>query len=280
MIMDVQLIDVQTCEPVPNTYVEFWQANQTVSTLISKDCYEFEINAVCQGVYSGTVGNGNGDANDVSNLNNTWLRAIQPTDNEGVVQVELIFPGHYGIDLASAWMERCSRVHKGFCYPQADVPLPTRLVYIPGDADQKLQLQATKGLVGRYVTLSYCWGDGRAFMTTSATFEDRKSGFEAGLLPQTLQDAIHTARKLGFHYIWVDALCIIQGDAVDWAHESSKMAEVYGRSSLTICADVLGKNEEGMFRTRDSICSHNFVCRLEVWDGERWLQLLLTILSV
>lgn len=44
---------------------------------------------------SGIVGNGNGDANDVFNLNNTWLRAIQPTDNEGVVQVELIFPGHY-----------------------------------------------------------------------------------------------------------------------------------------------------------------------------------------
>lgn len=39
------------------------------------------------------------------------------------------------IDLASAWMERCSRVHKGFCYPQADVPIPTRLVYIPSDAD-------------------------------------------------------------------------------------------------------------------------------------------------
>lgn len=95
MIMDVQLIDIQTCEPVPNTYVEFWQANQTVSNVISKDWQAFEINAACQGVYSGTVGNGNGIANDVSNLNNTWLRAIQPTDNEGVVQVELIFPGHY-----------------------------------------------------------------------------------------------------------------------------------------------------------------------------------------
>ncbi|KFZ14108.1 hypothetical protein V502_06237 [Pseudogymnoascus sp. VKM F-4520 (FW-2644)] len=162
------------------------------------------------------------------------------------------------IDLASAWMERCSRVHKGFCYPQADVPLPTRLVYILGDANQKLQLRATKGLIGRYVALSYCWGDGRAFMTTSATIEDRKFGFEARLLPQTLQDAILTARNLGFHYIWVDALCIIQGGAVDWAYESSKMAEVYGRSSLTICAGVSGKNEEGMFRTRDRICSHNF----------------------
>lgn len=28
-------------------------------------------------------------------MNNTWLRAIQPTDSDGVVQVELLFPGHY-----------------------------------------------------------------------------------------------------------------------------------------------------------------------------------------
>jgi protocatechuate 3,4-dioxygenase beta subunit len=41
------------------------------------------------------VGNGNGNADDLSNLNNTWLRAIQPTDANGVVQVELLFPGHY-----------------------------------------------------------------------------------------------------------------------------------------------------------------------------------------
>ncbi|TVY88380.1 hypothetical protein LAWI1_G007704 [Lachnellula willkommii] len=161
------------------------------------------------------------------------------------------------IDLALAWMERCSRLHEGSCYPQADAPLPSRLVWI-GDADQKLQLRITKGLRGRYVALSYSWGNKTTFMTNRATFEDKQSGFKAEMLPQTLQDAIHTARKLGFHYIWIDALCIIQGDSVDWAYESSKMAEVYGNSTLTICADVSGKSEEGIFRKRDSIHSHNF----------------------
>lgn len=32
MMLDLQLIDVETCEPVKNQFVEFWQANQTVST--------------------------------------------------------------------------------------------------------------------------------------------------------------------------------------------------------------------------------------------------------
>ncbi|KAH8647742.1 putative dioxygenase [Xylariales sp. PMI_506] len=76
MLLYLQVIDVETCEPVQNQYVEFWHANQS-------------------GVYSGTVGNGNGNPDDESNLNNTWLRAIQPTDADGVAQVELLFPGHY-----------------------------------------------------------------------------------------------------------------------------------------------------------------------------------------
>lgn len=36
MIMDLQLIDVNNCEPVKGMYVEFWQANQTVSALDSR----------------------------------------------------------------------------------------------------------------------------------------------------------------------------------------------------------------------------------------------------
>lgn len=76
MTLDVQVIDVETCEPVTGQYTEFWQANQT-------------------GVYSGTYATGNGDGTDESIVNTTFLRAVWPTDDEGVVQVQLLFPGHY-----------------------------------------------------------------------------------------------------------------------------------------------------------------------------------------
>lgn len=46
------------------------------------------------GVYSGVVANGNGDGDD-SNLDNTALRGIQPTDSDGVAGFDTIFPGHY-----------------------------------------------------------------------------------------------------------------------------------------------------------------------------------------
>lgn len=73
---DVQLIDINTCEPVPDVYMDWWHANST-------------------GVYSGVVASGNGDSNDATNLNNTFLRGIQKTDSDGVAQFTTIFPGHY-----------------------------------------------------------------------------------------------------------------------------------------------------------------------------------------
>ncbi|KAJ9145299.1 Aromatic compound dioxygenase [Pleurostoma richardsiae] len=75
-IIDYQVIDVDTCEPVPNVYLEMWHCNAT-------------------GVYSGIVASGNGDSSDEVNIDKTFLRGIQPTDSDGVTQFETIFPGHY-----------------------------------------------------------------------------------------------------------------------------------------------------------------------------------------
>lgn len=74
--LDYQVIDVDSCEAIPDAYVEIWHCNST-------------------GVYSGVVANGNGDSSDASNINQTFLRGIQKTDADGVAQFETLFPGHY-----------------------------------------------------------------------------------------------------------------------------------------------------------------------------------------
>lgn len=76
IILDYQVIDVETCEPVPDVYLEMWHCNST-------------------GVYSGIVASGNGNSNDETNIDNTFLRGIQPTNDEGVAQFLSLFPGHY-----------------------------------------------------------------------------------------------------------------------------------------------------------------------------------------
>ncbi|CAM1502603.1 Fc.00g073790.m01.CDS01 [Cosmosporella sp. VM-42] len=76
IVLDYQVIDVDTCEPVPGIYLEMWHCNST-------------------GVYSGIVASGNGDNSDETNIDKTWLRGIQQTDSDGVAQFESLFPGHY-----------------------------------------------------------------------------------------------------------------------------------------------------------------------------------------
>ena len=74
--IDAQFIDVETCEPLEGVWWDIWSCNAT-------------------GVYSGVEDRGNGDVDDSSNLNTTFLRGIQRTDSEGVAQFQTIFPGHY-----------------------------------------------------------------------------------------------------------------------------------------------------------------------------------------
>ncbi|PYH46048.1 intradiol ring-cleavage dioxygenase [Aspergillus saccharolyticus JOP 1030-1] len=76
LYLDIQLVDSTTCDPVPDIYIDFWHCNAT-------------------GVYSGIQASGNGNSNDAANLDATFLRGIQQTDDSGVVQFETIFPGHY-----------------------------------------------------------------------------------------------------------------------------------------------------------------------------------------
>ncbi|KAL6703429.1 hypothetical protein ACN47E_009688 [Coniothyrium glycines] len=76
LIFDVQIIDVNTCDPAPQIALEAWQCNST-------------------GVYGGVVAEGNGNLADASNINNTAFRGIQFSDHDGVLQYETTFPGHY-----------------------------------------------------------------------------------------------------------------------------------------------------------------------------------------
>jgi len=52
-------------------------------------------------------------------------------------------------------------------------------------------------------------------------------------------------RKLGVRYLWVDSLCIIQGNTADGQLESSRMGDVYRNSYLTITASKAAIDLEG-----------------------------------
>jgi heterokaryon incompatibility protein (HET) len=74
--------------------------------------------------------------------------------------------------------------------------------------------------------------------------------FEA--LSKTFRDAITITRRLGFQYLWIDSLCIVQGDDGDFVHESSLMGHIYSGCILNIVAADAPDGSIGMFFHREA----------------------------
>ncbi|GLA22388.1 hypothetical protein AnigIFM63604_004223 [Aspergillus niger] len=99
--LDVGVLDMATCEPLPNALLDFWHCNATGSyssftglspntpfeTLLS----ELNITDYDMGV------------TDLHTDDTTWLRGMWPTNEEGVMEMKTIFPGFY--------VERAIHIH-------------------------------------------------------------------------------------------------------------------------------------------------------------------------
>uniref|UniRef100_L2G6C2 Heterokaryon incompatibility protein n=2 Tax=Colletotrichum fructicola (strain Nara gc5) TaxID=1213859 RepID=L2G6C2_COLFN len=112
----------------------------------------------------------------------------------------------------------------------------------------------SEGDLPKYIALSYCWGEAREtnpqLKTTHSNLAEHKIGVAEHNLPQALQDAVRICRMLSIRYLWVDCLCIIQGDKVDWERESALMGRIYNNAFLTIIAASSPASDVGFLQRR------------------------------
>ncbi|KAF2266549.1 HET-domain-containing protein, partial [Lojkania enalia] len=101
-----------------------------------------------------------------------------------------------------------------------------------------------------YIALSHCWGGHQTYKTDKASLANRKISMPWADIPKTFLDAIRLTRALGFSFLWIDSLCIVQDDPDDWALESSRMAHIYANSVLTIAAAAANNDAVGLFHNR------------------------------
>lgn len=149
------------------------------------------------------------------------------------------------------WHERCRSEHAK-CPQEVDYPLPTRVLDLRAeDGPCNPVLFISKGKLGKWVALSHCWGGEQPVNTTISTLEIRQAGIPLESLPQTFKDAVVITKRLGFRYLWIDSLCIIQDSKTDWATEASKMGLVYKNSALTISANLAANCRAGILQRRD-----------------------------
>lgn len=142
----------------------------------------------------------------------------------------------------------CSTEHSS-CKKAETSTLPKRTVFFQqaNNGDINVKLQEHKGDEGKYAALSHCWGSIPSCTTTSKNFRAYAHAIPWTALSITFRDSIEFCLELGIHHIWIDALCIVQDDKRDWEVESSKMADVYQNSYITLAATTSNDGNGGCY---------------------------------
>lgn len=143
--------------------------------------------------------------------------------------------------------------HHPECQPQQPALLPTRLMHIGTKASSVITLYETKPKENlRYIALSHPWGKPPHFRTTPANVEAYRKRIKSKRLPPMFKDAVAATRRLGLQYLWIDSICIIQGDGGDFDEESKRMEDVFSNAFCVIAAcSAEGQNERFLDRRID-----------------------------
>lgn len=150
--------------------------------------------------------------------------------------------------------------------------LPSRVIEVaPADSLGVPRLRSTTGLKSSYLALSYCWGSKQSYILTKNSIEGLMSGLNVEFLPRTILDAIEVTKTLGFEYLWVDALCIMQDSAEaaerhDMSQELATMDQVYQNAVMTIVAACVPSVADGFLKDRPGSGQSCFdiPCRLDL----------------
>jgi hypothetical protein len=158
------------------------------------------------------------------------------------------------------WLSECKSRHE-FCKnadlhkakERGDYHLPSRLLRVKYQGGSvSVHLTSTENLPSdtKYMILSYRWPKASAIQLTAANEAFFRQQIAVLALPRTIQDAILLVNALGYQYLWVDALCIIQDSKSDWLQESTRMCDYYSHSALSISA-CTSNPDSGFLKTRN-----------------------------
>lgn len=159
--------------------------------------------------------------------------------------------------------------------------LPLRVLDVSTGDDAYIRLHiSTDGEVAQYIALSYCWGGPQDFSLMTTNLDLYTSRIQLETLPLTLQHTVEVVRQLGYRYLWIDSMCILQDSESDKVHEIEAMASIYSRAVCTIAAATHDAARKG-FLVRDIDTAAGSYCiqpdpsrqnRILLFDGstDRW----------
>lgn len=144
-------------------------------------------------------------------------------------------PNQVDFTLINSWINICDTRHKVCQSEPRSLSLPSGSEFRLIDVNRYCLTKAPPK--ARYLALSYVWGTAKQLMLNNQT---RSQLFTPGYLeyclglPHTISDAMKVCLRLGFRYLWVDALCIRQDSGIDKHAQIAVMDKIYSNASLTL----------------------------------------------
>ncbi|KAE9364356.1 HET-domain-containing protein [Stipitochalara longipes BDJ] len=153
------------------------------------------------------------------------------------------------------WIQNCRLNHEACAAGKSEAnELPYRLLDLQQREVAAVFLVETRDnsacRAKQYATLSHCWGKAHVIQTIKENLLLRMQGIDWDNLPKTFQDAITIVRALGIRFLWIDSLCIVQDDILDWKRESVRMAIIYSNSYINIAATGASDSRGGCLYPR------------------------------
>lgn len=148
---------------------------------------------------------------------------------------------------AAKWLQHCIIYH-GLCSANHEESFrPSQLLCVENDA---VCIHAARDMPTkvRYLTLSHCWGRVHIIRLLECLEAFFQQDLPFSNLPPTFQDAVTITRRLGFSYLWIDSLCIIQDSVDDWNYESKLVGQIYKNAFCNIAAsDALDSQQRCLY---------------------------------
>ncbi|KAH7420091.1 heterokaryon incompatibility protein-domain-containing protein [Cadophora sp. MPI-SDFR-AT-0126] len=174
-----------------------------------------------------------------------------PASKLGFIRGEPVQP-HVTVNayaIAKTWIEDCIKSHP--CCRYSSDFFPPRVIYVgPSDGSEEPRLVIDETLRAPWVAISHCWGGRISSATLHSNIDTRLEKLPMSHLPATFQDAITITRELGYRYLWIDALCILQDSQSDWRGHLPYMGNIYQFAVVTIAADVASDSDTGILLER------------------------------
>lgn len=102
----------------------------------------------------------------------------------------------------------------------------------------------------RYFALSHPWGNPPHFCTYLSNVGQYQQNIAFEALPTTFRNAVTLTRELGLQYLWIDSICIIQGDNGDFEKEAILMETVFSNAYCVLAASAARGQDDGFLHNR------------------------------